>query len=215
MSKVFVALPILCFSFFCKAQTPQTTYYDNNYKEVVKRKARYVKTTMENGDGSMTVKSVDLKNGDARTETYKNGEPYGIWSDGEHELDYNFKLAYKTDKCIDKTLPQLNHYFADVDSLGYKAPKISPNQDFYYFLVRHTRYPSRAKENGIQGKVVAQFIIDSDGSIHDISIVSSAHVWLDKEFVRVLRKMKFAIPATINGQPVELCVTAPMNFRLE
>ena len=125
-------------------------------------------------------------------------------------------LVYTENEC-DKNnlLPKLNNYFVDVDSLRYKAPMVSEKETFHLFLAKNLIYPAPAKENNIQGRVKAKFTIGKDGSVSNISIIDGVNVVLDKEFVRILRKLKFATPPKINGQPVELCVTAPCVFRLE
>lgn len=198
---------------FCYAQETQVKYYNSKYQEVPEKKARYVKTVTKN-DGATTSTQTDLRTGDINSETFKDYEPYGVWVHGKQKLDYNFRLHYADEACTNETLPKLNDYFADVVSLGYKAPKVSQSEDFYYFLGRNIQYPAPAKENGIEGKVYAQFTIGKDGSVKNIIITKSAHILLDKEYARVLRKMKFAIPPTMNGKPVELCVIAPASFKL-
>ena len=45
-----------------------------------------------------------------------------------------------------------------------------------------------AKENGIQGKVIVQFVVWKDGSIKDVNIVKGVHKSLDKEAIRVVKK---------------------------
>ncbi len=131
-------------------------------------------------------------------------------------IDYSFKIGYTNDKCDNGgLLPELNNYFEDIDSLGYTAPKLPGNETVPRFVGMNLRYPAYAKENGLQGKIMAQFTIGKDGSVSNIAIIEGVNVVLDKEFVRVLRKLKFATPPKINGQPVELCVTAPCVFRLE
>ncbi|MBZ0097558.1 MAG: energy transducer TonB, partial [Taibaiella sp.] len=199
----------------CTAQTTQVKYYDNKHREVPERKARYVKTIAENTDGSTTTTETDLRTGDVHSSTYKGSEPYGIWKNSMGDMDYNFTLLYTENQCGNNLLPKLNNYFEDIDSLGYTGPRISGDESFNHFIAMNLIYPAPAKENGLQGRVQAQFTIGKDGSVDNIRIVKGVDVVLDKEFARVLRKLKFSIPPKINGQAVELCVTAPCRFRLE
>lgn len=216
MNKVILTLFMFLFSMTSIAQTTETKYYNSKYKEVSEKKAKYVKTTTKNNDGSKTMNVMNLRTGHETKETYKEYEPYGIWNSGGQKRDYNFRLVYTNDECTNANLAiKKNHYFEDNDTVAYKAPRISTEVDFFQFMCKNMRYPNPAKENGIQGTVQAQFTITKEGTVKNISITKGVHVTLDKEYVRVIRKMKFNIPPMINGQPAEICVSAPCVFRLE
>ena len=47
--------------------------------------------------------------------------------------------------------------------------------EFMKWLTRNLKYPPAVQQQQLQGRVVAQFIIDRDGSVTDVSIVSSLH----------------------------------------
>ena len=53
----------------------------------------------------------------------------------------------------------------------------------------HIKYPAVAEENGIQGRVVATFVVERDGSVTDVKIARSIDPSLDKEAIRVLKQM--------------------------
>ena len=82
------------------------------------------------------------------------------------------------------------------------------------FLAQNIRYPKKARENGIQGRVVVQFVVDKDGSIDDIKIVKSVSWELNDEAKRVVKRMPKFKPGTIGGEPVRMRFTMPIMFRL-
>jgi TonB family protein len=82
------------------------------------------------------------------------------------------------------------------------------------FLAQNIRYPKKARENGIQGRVVVQFVVDKDGSIDDIKIVNSVSWELNDEAKRVIKKMPKFKPGTIGGEPARMQSTLPIMFRL-
>ena len=82
------------------------------------------------------------------------------------------------------------------------------------FLSKNIRYPKKARENGIQGRVVVQFVVDKDGSIDDIKIVKSVSWELNDEAKRVVKRMPKFKPGTIGGEPVRMRFTMPIMFRL-
>ena len=77
------------------------------------------------------------------------------------------------------------------------------------------RYPSIAEENGIQGRVICTFVVERDGSITDVKVVKSVDPSLDKEAVRVLKKMPKWNPGMQNGSAVRVKFTVPVTFRLQ
>ena len=83
------------------------------------------------------------------------------------------------------------------------------------FIADNIRYPSIAEENGIQGRVVCTFVVDRDGSITDVQVARPIDPSLDKEAVRLLKKMPRWKPGIHNGQPVRVKYTVPVTFKLQ
>ena len=77
------------------------------------------------------------------------------------------------------------------------------------------KYPAIAEENGIQGRVVCTFVVERDGSVTDVQVARSIDPSLDKEAVRVLKKMPKWIPGKQNGSAVRVKYTLPVTFRLQ
>lgn len=82
------------------------------------------------------------------------------------------------------------------------------------FIARNLRYPALCQENGIKGRVVLKFVVETDGSIGQIKTLSSPHHLLEKEAVRIVRKMPRWTPGKQNGRPVRTWFTIPVNFTL-
>lgn len=83
------------------------------------------------------------------------------------------------------------------------------------YLSEHVVYPPMAQENNVQGRVVVQFVIKKDGSIGDVKVVRSKDPDLDKEAVRVVKTFPKFTPGKMNGQPVDVWYTLPINFKLQ
>lgn len=82
------------------------------------------------------------------------------------------------------------------------------------YLSNNIKYPVIAEENGIQGRVIVQFVVGKDGHISDVRVAKSVDPSLDKEAVRVVRGMPRWIPGKQNGQAVTVRYTLPVTFRL-
>ncbi len=76
------------------------------------------------------------------------------------------------------------------------------------------KYPEIAKKNGVQGRVVVQFLIKKDGSIEEIKIYRSRHPALDEEAIRIVKTFPKFIPGKRNGVPVDMWYTLPIDFKL-
>ena len=83
------------------------------------------------------------------------------------------------------------------------------------FLSTHIKYPVVAEENGIQGRVIATFVVERDGSITDVKVIKSVDPSLDKEAIRVLKSMPKWIPGKQNGSTVRVKYTVPVTFKLQ
>ena len=82
------------------------------------------------------------------------------------------------------------------------------------FLQRNVRYPKEAQEQGKQGRVVVQFVVNKDGSITDAKIVKSVDPQLDAEALRVVNAMPNWTPGKQRGKEVRTYFTIPVTFRL-
>ena len=83
------------------------------------------------------------------------------------------------------------------------------------FLGKNIKYPTISQENGVQGKVIVQFVVNKDGSIVDPVVVRSVDPYLDKEALRVIKTMPKWKPGMQKGQPVRVKYTVPVTFRLD
>ena len=81
------------------------------------------------------------------------------------------------------------------------------------FLQRNLKYPPAVQERKIQGKVVAEFIVNKDGSLTDVKVAKSLHPLCDSEVLRVLRMMPRWTAGIDNGQPCRTKVCIPVMFR--
>ena len=89
-------------------------------------------------------------------------------------------------------------------------------QALFKYLGENVKYPVIAQENGIQGRVICQFVVNKDGSIVDVVVVrSSGEPSLDKEALRVINSMPKWKPGKQRGKPVRVKYTVPVNFRLQ
>jgi TonB family protein len=85
----------------------------------------------------------------------------------------------------------------------------------FKFITEHIVYPESAKDNGIEGKVYAQFVVQSNGKITNINVLRGIDPSLDAEAVRVIKLFPAWKPGKQNGKPVNVYYTVPIKFELE
>ena len=83
------------------------------------------------------------------------------------------------------------------------------------FLQSHINYPPMAAENGVQGKVVVQFVVDKTGRVGEVKVVRSVDKDLDREATRVCKSLPKFTPGRQNGHPVSVWYTLPVSFKLQ
>lgn len=83
------------------------------------------------------------------------------------------------------------------------------------WLGNNIRYPEAAAQNDIQGRVIVRFVVEKDGSIGHANVVKGVDKDLDKEALRVVKKMPRWQPGKNNGVAVRSYFNLPVTFRLQ
>ncbi len=83
------------------------------------------------------------------------------------------------------------------------------------YLSSSVNYPKEAKENDVQGKVIVNFIVDTDGSVTDANIKRGIGSGCDEEALRVVSSMPNWIPGKQRGEAVKVSYNLPINFKLD
>ena len=82
------------------------------------------------------------------------------------------------------------------------------------FFNKNMKYPKEAFDAKQEGRVIAQFVVEKDGSITDAHIVKSVSPALDAEALRIVNAMPNWTPGRQNGKPVRVKYTVPISFKL-
>mgnify|MGYP003308437448 CR=1 FL=1 len=83
------------------------------------------------------------------------------------------------------------------------------------YLKANIRYPQEAKERGIQGRVIVQFIVEEDGTLTGEQVLKPVDPQLDAEAIRIARSMPKWKPGETRGKPTRMRFTFPVSFRLK
>jgi len=122
-------------------------------------------------------------------------------------IDVNALLeAYGKDESIDETI----YLFPD------EMPEFPGGMEaLLRFIAQAVDYPAVAQENGIQGKVYINFVINTNGQVSDATIVRGVDPSLDKEALRVVNSMPLWRPGKQAGKAVRVAYHVPISFVLQ
>ena len=85
---------------------------------------------------------------------------------------------------------------------------------FRNWVQMHIKYPKVAQEQGIQGRVIAEFVIEKDGKVSFSKIMESPHESLSAEIEGAIRHSPNWTPGTNGGKPVRVKMHIPVNFAM-
>ena len=86
--------------------------------------------------------------------------------------------------------------------------------EFMKWLTKNLKYPASAQKKQVKGKVVAQFIVNTDGSVSDLELTEHLEAACDREVLRVLRMMPKWQAGVMNAKPCRTKVCIPIVFNL-
>ena len=89
------------------------------------------------------------------------------------------------------------------------------NEALMQFLSSNIKYPKDAMDAKVQGRVVASFVVEKDGSVTDVKVLKSVIPSLDQEAIRVINAMPKWVPGMQKGKAVRVKYTIPITFRLQ
>ena len=88
-------------------------------------------------------------------------------------------------------------------------------QALFEYLSQNVKYPSDAENQKVEGRVIATFIVETDGTINNVEVVKPVFPSLDAEAIRVLSGMPKWTPGKQSGKEVRVKYTVPINFNLK
>ncbi len=84
------------------------------------------------------------------------------------------------------------------------------------YVAENVKYPAMARENGIEGKVIVQFVVDEAGNVSQANVLRGIGGGCDQEALRVVSTMSGKWkPGKQRGRPVKVWFTLPINFKLQ
>ncbi len=138
----------------------------------------------------------------------------------EPDIDPNEKLGDFADyrKILQYLPDEVDPYedFGEILNVAQTNPMFPGGEKAMMFYIRkNTKYPSMAKENNIQGRVVVTFVVEKDGTLSNFEFDKDPGFGLAAEAIRVVKSMPRWTPGEQNFHPVRVRMRIPFFFRLE
>lgn len=135
-------------------------------------------------------------------------------------LKWNVSQAAPPDQTemppIEKPVQKDDNSQAEVFQFVEQMPEFPGGQAaLMQYIQSNIHYPTTAKEAGIQGKVIINFIVNKDGKITGAHIVRGIGGGCDEEALRVIRTMPAWRPGKQNGMAVNTAFNLPVTFSLK
>ncbi len=156
--------------------------------------------------------------------------PAGAWSPGRNEsgetvrVKYTIPIDFRIDPAKTTATEQADKAEKAESDKAFLVTKTMPRfqggdlNTFRTWVQEHLIYPEKAKQAGIQGRVVATFMIEHDGSISSVKVLQSPDELLSAEALRVVG----TVPAGAwspgrneSGEAVRVKYTIPIDFRID
>ena len=142
----------------------------------------------------------------------------------ERELEYlyNFTLAlangrkpdFRWDSKADAPAGDVVSYFdCDVKPTFFRSN--DPSEFLKRWVYTYLRYPQDAVEEGVQGRVLVDFVIDEKGKVGDVRVARGVDPRLDAEAVRVVAASPDWKAGMLRGKKVKTAMSVYVEFRLE
>ena len=128
------------------------------------------------------------------------------------------KIKQKEEAETIDTIPRINpdDENAVYEEIDLNERPIFPGgkREMMSFIYENLKYPDACKQEGIQGTVIVQFIVDKSGKIRDAVVKNKVHPLLAAEAIRVINMIPDLIPGEKHGKKVNVRFSMPFKFSI-
>ncbi len=166
----------------------------------------------------LTFMKVEVKEGDKISEMEQLAalDPDLIQSMNVDKVNGLVYVAVKKSGAHFDMLAEKTKMDGEVFTVVEELPQFKGGTDaFYRYIMNEIRYPKMAREHGLEGMVVVQFIIEKDGSLTDVQVIRDIGGGCGEEAARVISTIPQFKPGSQRGKPVRVRMAVPITFKLD
>lgn len=102
--------------------------------------------------------------------------------------------------------------YTNVEEMPHFPPEYG---DLSYYIYKNIQFPDAALRNEKEGIVYVTFVVDTDGTLYNDSVLHGIGHGCDEEALRIVRAMPKWVAGKQNGQRVKVSYALPVEFRLQ
>ncbi len=161
-------------------------------------------------------KGEDLTLINRKTGARKNGVITFYWLSNIYKATHSINSSFTIEDM--PPLPNENDY--EEEPIPFQLVETMPKFNggdanaFSEWVNAQLVYPQQARDNGVQGRVILQFTVDTDGSVKNVKVLRGVDPVLDAEALRVVKKSPRWTPGMMRGKKVKVTHTFPVIFAL-
>ena len=195
--KLLALIPIVGLALALNARTVTDYVYDEPQKQQPVKKGKKAGTIKVNGQEIKVVEQDDI-----------------VTMEGE--VDQDMTPDIRDTKSVEIPNAMVVEAKEDAFDVVEEMPEFPGGpKALMDYLMENVKYPKTAFDADIQGRVIAQFVVDKEGTVKDAHVVKSVDPALDAEALRVINNMPKWRPGRQNGKVVNVKYTIPVNFNLQ
>lgn len=202
-----------------------TTFYQLLRVGKLKPIAKEIKTVYDKGNGD-TIASASYKinpNSIVFYQSAANALYHRIYSQqksGSLTFKNNFIKTMSEERFLPAALPasdsgRIRGASNESGNVDFPAEFPGGINALRAYIANNLQYPDEAREEEIEGKVFASFVVAKDGIVTNIQIDRKLGHGCDEEVIRVLKRMPKWTPAKLDGKPVNYRFRIPVTFALQ
>ncbi len=138
----------------------------------------------------------------------------------EQEIEVDFNIEADEDAIIEEVVINIAEEEQEevVDEIFeiVEEPAAPANgyAEFYALVGKNLKYPRRALDMGVAGKVYVRFIVDKDGTLTNLEVVRGIGYGCDEEAIRVMRLAPAWKAGKQRGKAVKQRMIIPISFKI-
>lgn len=142
----------------------------------------------------------------------KNNFKQGIWTGNDFKKHFSFTETYEKGKLISGITKDENNIKYNYTVAEERPSPKNGMQDFYQYLGKNFKHPTKSLGNGFNGKIYFSFFVDKDGTLIDPKLITKENYGYEEEITRLIKNAEKWNPGKTKGVPLKTQYTMAITI---